>query len=539
MKNKNLFNPLRLAGALAFAFSSINVNAQWSPNWPGNIANWNIGGSGNSEPALLRPTPWALGGNSLTGMVGGPFVNQINNVANPLYRSASIGTVNDATFVMKANNKEAIFIDPNARVGLGMDNITPGNAPVDIWSSVNAPINRSRLSFYADKPGNIESSENMSLLFKTSSAFNVKEGSVSSGSTSRFTITGGMCGINNTAPTAALDVRSSTSPSNFRIFGDAGGNVHSNVDMKLNYGNAPGSTEFQINSGNLTNGVTRILVNLFGAHLHTDGSVFNGLFIGPSTSTWYNNTASHRLWIDAVNNEGLAIVGGNGHQALNIFNNGGAIRFGMLIGTGGNDDTKFDMRGSVQMGYFQSTNAWEDANTRLNVSALSNGIKVTTGSSTTKAFLIENPNVSGNTPNTFIVYGNGKTQIGPNYADLTGPASTAMLSVNGMILAKDIRVSISDGPGFHWKWADYVFEKDYKLSSLAEVEEYITKNKHLPNVPSEAEVKRDGISLAELDITLLQKVEELFLYTIELNKQNEKLQLQIEKLSKEVKDLSK
>jgi hypothetical protein len=67
-------------------------------------------------------------------------------------------------------------------------------------------------------------------------------------------------------------------------------------------------------------------------------------------------------------------------------------------------------------------------------------------------------------------------------------------------------------------WADYVFETDYDLPSLTSVEQFITTNKHLPNVPSAAEVKENGIDVAEMDEILLRKVEELTLYTIEQEK---------------------
>ena len=72
-------------------------------------------------------------------------------------------------------------------------------------------------------------------------------------------------------------------------------------------------------------------------------------------------------------------------------------------------------------------------------------------------------------------------------------------------------------------WSDYVFAKDYNLNSLAEVENYINKHHHLPDVPSEQEVKTNGIDLAEMDAVLLRKIEELTLYVIELKKENEQL----------------
>lgn len=95
-------------------------------------------------------------------------------------------------------------------------------------------------------------------------------------------------------------------------------------------------------------------------------------------------------------------------------------------------------------------------------------------------------------------------------------------------------------------WADYVFAPDYRLPSLAEVEQYIQQNKHLPDVPSAREVDKEGIDLGSSQATLLRKIEELMLYVIEQNKklqeqgkQVTEQQEQIDKLKKQVSMLGK
>lgn len=85
------------------------------------------------------------------------------------------------------------------------------------------------------------------------------------------------------------------------------------------------------------------------------------------------------------------------------------------------------------------------------------------------------------------------------------------LAVEGTIGARGIDVKVG-------AWSDFVFEKDYTLKSLEEVAIFIEKNKHLPDVPSEAEVLEKGIDLAKMDAILLQKIEELTLYMIDLRK---------------------
>lgn len=90
------------------------------------------------------------------------------------------------------------------------------------------------------------------------------------------------------------------------------------------------------------------------------------------------------------------------------------------------------------------------------------------------------------------------------------------LGADGTLMAKEIKVTLTG-------WPDYVFDKGYNLMPLTETEQYIEANGHLPNVPSAAEVEADGMSVGEMNKVLLQKVEELTLYVIELQKQIDEL----------------
>ncbi|MCW3466132.1 hypothetical protein [Chitinophaga nivalis] len=87
----------------------------------------------------------------------------------------------------------------------------------------------------------------------------------------------------------------------------------------------------------------------------------------------------------------------------------------------------------------------------------------------------------------------------------------AKLAVNGDIFAKKIKVTLIG-------WPDYVFEPTYALPTLQAVESFLTIHKHLPEMPSAAEVKANGIDVGENQAKLLQKIEELTLYLIDLNK---------------------
>ncbi|HRW21472.1 MAG TPA: hypothetical protein P5509_05820 [Bacteroidales bacterium] len=65
-------------------------------------------------------------------------------------------------------------------------------------------------------------------------------------------------------------------------------------------------------------------------------------------------------------------------------------------------------------------------------------------------------------------------------------------------------------------WSDFVFDKDYQLMTIDEIENFIAEHNHLPGVPSEADIIENGVDLGEMDRILLQKIEELTLYIIEL-----------------------
>jgi hypothetical protein len=91
------------------------------------------------------------------------------------------------------------------------------------------------------------------------------------------------------------------------------------------------------------------------------------------------------------------------------------------------------------------------------------------------------------------------------------------LAVEGTIGAREVRVTNAS------PWPDYVFKKNYQLKNLYALESYIKKNNHLPNVPSAQEVKENGIELGKMDAKLLEKIEELTLYVIELRRDMDKV----------------
>lgn len=141
-------------------------------------------------------------------------------------------------------------------------------------------------------------------------------------------------------------------------------------------------------------------------------------------------------------------------------------------------------------------------------------IKITDRINSSNVFTIE----QGAPTNTFYIKDDGHVGIGVKTPE-------AELSVNGKILCKEIEVRATG-------WPDYVFADDYKLKPLNEVEQFINEHKHLPGIPSEAVIIEEGVNLGEMNALLLEKIEELTLYMIELKKENEVIKSQMKELKK-------
>ncbi len=131
-----------------------------------------------------------------------------------------------------------------------------------------------------------------------------------------------------------------------------------------------------------------------------------------------------------------------------------------------------------------------------------------------------------------------------NYKVGVGTSSTGghKLAIEGSIGAREIKVESKS-------WADFVFEADYNLPTLIDVENHIKEKGHLKDIPSAKEVETSGVFLGQMDAKLLQKIEELTLYTIQQEKEIQKLkienadnakkQIKIDNLNKQIKELKK
>lgn len=127
----------------------------------------------------------------------------------------------------------------------------------------------------------------------------------------------------------------------------------------------------------------------------------------------------------------------------------------------------------------------------------------------------------------------GKTYIG-NVDDEPTNVDYKLFVEKG-ILTESVRVAVKNSS----EWADYVFEEEHKLTPIEEVNQFITENKHLPNVPSADKIVEEGIDVAKMDAILLRQIEELWLHVIDLKEENVELKEENRLIKKLVLDQKK
>lgn len=193
---------------------------------------------------------------------------------------------------------------------------------------------------------------------------------------------------------------------------------------------------------------------------------------------------------NVITNETAIIQSDNGGLALELEANNKDVDFRMGHAPGG-------------YGFFWRYKGTDSGN--------DNDLELWSENETSSNLLVYNVKQSGN-----ISFGQ-KVGIG------TSTMGNHLLAVDGSIGAREVTVESSG-------WSDFVFENDYKLPSLEEVEKHIADKGHLIDVPSATDIEKNGIPLGEMDAKLLQKIEELTLYVLELNRQNVRLQEEVKNL---------
>ena len=151
-------------------------------------------------------------------------------------------------------------------------------------------------------------------------------------------------------------------------------------------------------------------------------------------------------------------------------------------------------------------------------------IEIENNNSPSSSIFFKTSNTNGGATVRMKITGNGNVGIGTTSPD-------AKLTVKGDIHAEQVKVDL-DVPA-----PDYVFKEGYDLKSLQEIQDYIKEHGHLPNIPSAKEMEEDGIELGGMNMKLLEKIEELTLYTIHQEEKLTEKEMQVMILGEELKAL--
>lgn len=198
----------------------------------------------------------------------------------------------------------------------------------------------------------------------------------------------------------------------------------------------------------------------------------------------------------------------NGFNVLNANNMTANSYYGRKVLTGqivgfwqGDDYGKLEIFGS---------NHADAAKIEVGNGVDDNALKLITKRDGAIQFSISNTWVADITANTFVI-GNPNT-----------PETTVDLKVYGKIYGREVKVTLD-------RWYDHVFARDYKLMPLEELSVFVKQNNHLPDMPTESEVLKNGVNVGEMNALLLKKVEELTLYIIDQQKQIDELKATLSK----------
>ena len=241
---------------------------------------------------------------------------------------------------------------------------------------------------------------------------------------------------------------------------------------------------------------------------NSSGNMFGGYFNFPTTSS-YNK---YGLYINIPSTSGTnigiySLVSSSNTNSYSGFFSGktyftGNVGIGTLIPAallhldGGGTDASLSGGGYLISGSTTSTNIVMDDN---EIMARNNGAASTLY-----------VNHDGGDLN--LCYASGNVMIGASV-----PATGYLLSVDGKIMCEELKVQLSQN------WPDYVFDEKYKMLSISDMKSFVKTNKHLPGIPSASEMKENGISVGEMQTKMMQKIEEMSLYIIELQNQIDEL----------------
>ena len=284
---------------------------------------------------------------------------------------------------------------------------------------------------------------------------------------------------------------------------------------------ASGETSIAIGYSNTASGIKSIAIG-YGSQ----STYNNAVSIGYKNVSSGVSSVAIGMYAKVQSNHGLVI--GKGYSETSpLLNTMSGIMFGFgssrptMFITSSNGETK---TGRIAIGNTTTPQA------KLHVLADSNEnadlLLQSSGSGKTAAIMFQDSNnkISVNSSGNMTMNANSFSLTGGNVGIGCAANGGYALSVDGGLLSTKVSIKEIE------EWPDYVFSEEHELMSLDELEQYIENNSHLPSVPSKAEVLENGIDVAEMNAVLLEKIEELTLYVIELKKQIEQQQNEINEL---------
>jgi hypothetical protein len=441
--------------------------------------------AGRPAPAssweCIAGTPsWNIGGNNFSGL----------GVSYPGLFDANIGTCDNYDFILKANDLKSVWIKTDGKVGVGTSvpqtefHVT-GNAL--FTSAVGAPVSA---AFVRGNNGNSTASTPDYTWWNNDQAgfFHPAADVIgfSTGGLERMRIhSNGFVGVGTNNPLAKLEVSDGTN--NMRIYGNNAGDITSSGSFRPHFATGTDFAVWEGPIGGPPNASLRFILKNGRAGIGSNNPE-DRLQVGDDyTKVVMGSSAGQQL------NYGTGYIGFNASRQ-NPGNTGASWTTGTDFSHNGGGAIWGDVFGNM----FFATIPHTSTAPQTNVS---------------DATVMNNAHLR--------ILASGQVRIG-NKTEVTGPHTDYKLSVDGKLVAKSCYITLND-------WADYVFDASYKLPDLAEVESFYKTNKHLPEIPSESEIKEKGVDVAEMNKLLLKKVEELTIYLVEQQKEIDILKKQVNK----------
>lgn len=330
-------------------------------------------------------------------------------------------------------------------------------------------------------------------------------------------------------------------PINFKIGGITAGKIANSTNMFFGYqsgnnGGGSGNTNLGVGTNTLTlltTGYSNTAVGSGALQKVTAGNMnlaVGGSSLGANTTGSSNVGLGHgTLLVNTTGSNNIAV----GKDALFNNNGTGNIAIGasslVLLTTGTNNtavgyqagQTAVTGSSNVFLGY--QAGQLETGSNKLYLSNSSTANPLIKGEFDNKNLKI-NLGATKSTTVGFLAVGNFET----SFAMPTN--NSYRLIVQDGIITEKVKVALKGT----LDWADYVFEPSYQLMPLEKVESFVKENKHLPNVPSAEEMSKNGLDVSQTSAKLMEKIEELTLYMIEMNKEIKALKSENAKLKKTI-----